>query len=77
MEHSFRDQCPTRCAAGLGLLPDPNLFADPTLLHNRLERNTNFMAALRNRTAGQMEAVRKRLNRDLDKARTGRNSAPC
>ena len=44
----------------LGLLPDPNLFAGSTLLHERLEKNADLMAKLRDRTPGQMEAIRKR-----------------
>ena len=57
------------CAAlpGLGLLPDPDLFAELTLLVARLEQNSRFMAALRDYPTGQMESVRKRLNRNLEK----------
>lgn len=60
---------PRDALPGLGLLPDPNLFAEPTLLRDRLEENIHLMGTIRDRSAGQMEAVRKRLNRDLEKAK--------
>lgn len=60
---------PRDALPGLGLLRDPNLFADSNLLQDRLEKNVHLLATLRDRSAGQMEAIRKRLNRDLDKAK--------
>ena len=52
----------------LGLLPDPNLFADSNLIRDRLERNNEFMDALRDRSTGQMEMVRKRLTKVGERA---------
>lgn len=54
---------PRNALPALGLLPDPNLFADATLIRKRLEQNIDFMDALRDRSTGQMEAVRKRLSK--------------
>lgn len=54
---------PRNALPALGLLPDPNLFADSNLIRDRLERNIEFMDALRDRSTGQMEVVRKRLSK--------------
>jgi Holliday junction resolvasome RuvABC ATP-dependent DNA helicase subunit len=52
---------PRSALPALGLLPDPNLFADFNLMRIRLEQNLQFMNMLRDRSTGQMESVRKRL----------------
>lgn len=52
---------PRQALPALGLLPDPNLFADSQPMRDRLRDNAKFMADLRDRTASQMEIVRKRL----------------
>ncbi|MBB5030537.1 ATP-binding protein [Prosthecobacter vanneervenii] len=60
---------PRDALPALGLLPDPNLFTDIMLVGKRLEQNQLMMSLLRDRTAGQMEAVRKRLNKALEKSK--------
>jgi len=60
---------PREALPALGLLRDPNLFADANLIHERLERSVKVMAVLRDRSAGQMAAVKKRLVVSLEKAK--------
>ena len=62
-QNAPRDALPS-----LGLLPDPGLFADIALVRERLEQNVSMIATLRDKSAGQMEAIRKRLNAARDKA---------
>jgi len=60
---------PREALPALGLLRDPSLFAEANLIRDRLERNGAMMSTLRDRSAGQMGAVGKRLQRTLDKAK--------
>lgn len=60
---------PRKALPSLGLLPDQNLFADIMLVGKRLEQNQAMMSLLRDRSAGQMDAVRKRLNKALEKSK--------
>lgn len=59
---------PRDALPALGLLPDPNFFADATLIRQRLEQNIQLMETLRDRSTGNMEAIRKRLLRLESKA---------
>ena len=59
---------PRNSLPALGLLPDPNLFADPNSIRARLEENIHFMDSLRLRSSSQMEAVRKRLVKSIERA---------
>lgn len=63
---------PRNALPALGLLPDPNLFADPNLMRDRLGQNIEYMDALRDRSTGQMEVVRKRLTKAGDRAGSGK-----
>jgi hypothetical protein len=63
---------PRSALPGLGLLPDPNLFADANLIRDRLEQNVEYMDALRDRSTGQMEVVRKRLNKASEHPGSGK-----
>lgn len=65
---------PRNALPALGLLPDPNLFADANLLYisDRLEQNVEYMNALRDRSSGQMEAVRKRLTKASEHTGSGK-----
>jgi hypothetical protein len=54
---------PRRAISSLGLFADPNLFSDAGQIGQRLSINFEVMAQLRDRTPGQMEAIRKRLQR--------------
>ena len=56
---------PRKSLPALGLLPDPNLFADLSSLRVRLEQNIDYMNSLRLRTPSQMEAVRKKLDKSF------------
>lgn len=60
---------PRSAITSLGILPDPNLFADASLIRDRLEENTSYMAALRDRSPGHMSAQGKRLKERLLKAK--------
>lgn len=60
---------PRDALPALGLLRDPNLFADASLIRDRLEKNAGVMSTLRDRSAGQMGAAEKRLQRSLAKAK--------
>ena len=63
---------PRSALPALGLLPDPNLFADANLIRDRLEQNVGYMDALRDRSTGQMEVVRKRLTKTIEHAGSGK-----
>jgi hypothetical protein len=52
---------PRRAISSLGLFADPNLFSDAGHIGQRLSINSEVIAQLRDRTPGQMEAIRKRL----------------
>lgn len=54
---------PRQAISSLGLLADPNLFSDAGQIGQRLLTNFDVMAQLRDRTPGQMEAIRKQLQR--------------
>jgi hypothetical protein len=54
---------PRRALPSLSLFPDPNLFSDAALMVQRLKDNFQLVAQLRDRTPGQMEAIRKRLEK--------------
>lgn len=60
---------PREALPALGLLRDPNLFADANHIGEQLEQNLALMATLRDRAAGQMAAVGKRLQQSLAKAK--------
>lgn len=64
---------PRSALPALGLLPDPNLFADANLIRDRLEQNVEYMDDLRDRSTGQMEVARKRLAKTAERA--GRSNA--
>jgi hypothetical protein len=54
---------PRRALPALALFPDPNLFSDAALIVQRLRNNFQLVSQLRDRTPGQMDAIRKRLER--------------
>lgn len=58
---------PRQAMTALGLLTDPNLFA-ANQFRERLEQNAAFMAKLRDQPASQMEVLRKRISKAMDKA---------
>lgn len=57
---------PRDALPALGLLRDPNLFTD---IRGQLDQNVALMDRLRDRSAGQMTAVGKRLQQSLAKAK--------
>lgn len=57
------NNAPRRAISSLGLFADPNLFSDAGQIGQRLLLNHDVIAQLRDRTPGQMEAIRKRLLR--------------
>lgn len=59
---------PRNSLPALGLLCDPNLFADGNLIRFRLDQNIDFMDALRDRSPGLMDSVRKRLLRETERS---------
>jgi len=60
---------PREALPALGLMRDPNLFADANLIRERLEQNVALMDRLRDRPAGQMTAMGKRLQQSLAQAK--------
>jgi hypothetical protein len=54
---------PRRALPALALFPDPNLFSDAGPMVQRLKDNFQLVAQLRDRTPGQMEAIRKRIEK--------------
>jgi Holliday junction resolvasome RuvABC ATP-dependent DNA helicase subunit len=60
---------PRQSLPALGLLPDPNLFADSTQMRERLDRNLRLIAILRDRSAGRMDADRRRLESAAKRAK--------
>lgn len=60
---------PREALPALGLLRDPNLFAEANLIRERLAKNSAIMTLLRDRPAGQMSATRVRLEYALEKAK--------
>ena len=63
---------PRGALPALGLLPDPNLFAEANLIRDRIEKNVEYMDALRDRSTGQMEVARKRLTKASETAGSGK-----
>lgn len=55
---------PRRALPALSLFPDPNLFSDAGAMAQRLNNNFQLVGLLRDRTPGQMEAIRKRIEKN-------------
>lgn len=60
---------PRDALPALGLLRDPNLFAEACLISDRLEQNVALMATLRDRSASHMSGLEKRIHQSLAKAK--------
>jgi hypothetical protein len=61
--HDKTGNAPRRAISSLGLFSDPNLFSDAGQIGQRLSENIGVITQLRDRTPGQMEAIRKRLQK--------------